>query len=107
MRFISSLLRKTNNVAYFKAEINFNYFPQLYPEDRVMDMFVTDEAHRAYSYNSFFEVRPMSSYVEKEKDIMAAFDIITYKRAACVIRMFHHAFRQKTFVRAISSFLEK
>ncbi|KAH8293676.1 hypothetical protein KR054_002727 [Drosophila jambulina] len=79
----------------------------LYPEDKVMDMFVADEADRAYSYNSFFDVRPMSSYVEKEKDIMAAFDIITYKRAACVIKMFHHAFRQKTFVRSISRFLEK
>ncbi|KAH8342030.1 hypothetical protein KR059_009357 [Drosophila kikkawai] len=79
----------------------------LYPEDKVMDIFVADEADRAYSYNSFFDVRPMSSYVEKEKDIMAAFDIITYKRAACVIKMFHHAFRQKIFVRAISRFLEK
>lgn len=72
-----------------------------------MDMFVADEADRAYSYNSFFDVRPMTSYVEKEKDIMAAFDIITYKRAACVIKMFHHAFRQKLFVKAISHFLEK
>ncbi|KPU79781.1 uncharacterized protein Dana_GF18035, isoform D [Drosophila ananassae] len=79
----------------------------LYPEEKVMDMFVADEADRAYSYNSFFDVRPMTSYVEKEKDIMAAFDIITYKRAACVIKMFHHAFRQKLFVKAISHFLEK
>ncbi|KAH8335671.1 hypothetical protein KR074_008771 [Drosophila pseudoananassae] len=79
----------------------------LYPEDKVMDMFVADEADRAYSYNSFFDVRPMTSYVEKEKDVMATFDIITYKRAACVIKMFHHAFRQKLFVKAIGHFLEK
>ncbi|KAH8298704.1 hypothetical protein KR018_005327 [Drosophila ironensis] len=79
----------------------------LYPEDKVMDMFVKDEADRAYSYNSFFDVRPMTSYVEKESEIMGAFDIITYKRAACVIKMFHHAFRQKVFVRAISHYLDK
>ncbi|SPP82967.1 aminopeptidase N isoform X1 [Drosophila guanche] len=79
----------------------------LYPEDKVMDMFVSDEGDRAYSYNSFFDVRPMTSYVETEKEIMAIFDIITYKRAACVIKMFHHAFKQKIFVRGISRFLEK
>ncbi|XP_044314601.1 LOW QUALITY PROTEIN: aminopeptidase N [Drosophila rhopaloa] len=79
----------------------------LYPEYKVMETFVAHEADSAYSYNSFFDVRPMSSYVENEKDIMGVFDIISYKRAACVIRMFHHAFRQKVFVRGISHFLEK
>ncbi|XP_017124130.1 aminopeptidase N [Drosophila elegans] len=79
----------------------------LYPEYKVMETFVAHEADSAYSYNSFFDVRPMSSYVESEKDIMGVFDIISYKRAACVIRMFHHAFRQKVFVRGISHFLEK
>jgi len=72
-----------------------------------MDAFIAFEADSAYSYNSFFDVRPMSHYVEGDKDIMAVFDIISYKRAACVIKMFHNAFRQKLFVRGISHFLEK
>ncbi|XP_017058643.1 aminopeptidase N [Drosophila ficusphila] len=79
----------------------------LYPEMKFMDIFMVAEADSAYTYNSFFEVRPMSSYVESEKDIMGVFDLISYKRAACVIKMFHHAFRQKLFVRGISRFLEK
>ncbi|XP_016961227.1 endoplasmic reticulum aminopeptidase 1 [Drosophila biarmipes] len=79
----------------------------LYPDGKVMDAFITLEADSAYSYNSFFDVRPMSLYVEGDKDIMAVFDIISYKRAACVIKMFHNALRQKVFVRGISHFLEK
>lgn len=80
---------------------------QLHPEDRVMDIFIRDEAEHAYSYSSFFDVRPMTYYVETEPDIMHVFDIISYKRAACVIKMFHHAFHQKTFVQGISRYLKK
>ncbi|XP_064552953.1 aminopeptidase N isoform X2 [Drosophila montana] len=79
----------------------------LHPEDRVMDIFIRDEAEHAYSYSSFFDVRPMTYYVETEPDIMHVFDIISYKRAACVIKMFHHAFHQKTFVQGISRYLKK
>ncbi|XP_043653069.1 endoplasmic reticulum aminopeptidase 1 [Drosophila teissieri] len=77
------------------------------PDDKMMDMFINHEAESAYSYNSFFDVRPLTYYVEGEQDIMGVFDIISYKRGACVIKMFHHAFRQKPFVRGISHFLEK
>ncbi|KAH8346510.1 hypothetical protein KR084_001714 [Drosophila pseudotakahashii] len=79
----------------------------LYPEFEIMDVFISQEADSAFSYNSFFDVRPMTYYVEGDKDIMKVFDIISYKRAACVIKMFHNAFRQKLFVRGISHFLEK
>ena len=44
-----------------------------------MDFFVTDIAERAYSYG-YIAVRPMTYYVEKENDISAIFDIITYQR---------------------------
>lgn len=72
-----------------------------------MNMFIREESDLAFTYSSFFDVRPMTYYVETEADIMNVFDIISYKRAACVIRMFHHAFRQKTFVRGISQYLKK
>lgn len=72
-----------------------------------MDLFIRDEVDNAISYSNFFDVRPMTSYVETEADIMNVFDIISYKRAACVIRMFHHAFRQKTFVHGIRQYLKK
>ncbi|XP_030369375.1 endoplasmic reticulum aminopeptidase 1 [Scaptodrosophila lebanonensis] len=78
----------------------------LYPEQKVMEFFITEIAERAYTYN-YLAVRPMTHYVEKESDIMSLFDIITYQRAACVIKMFHHAFHQKTFVRGISHYLQK
>jgi len=94
-------------VGYFPFSYNFPASFQIYPNDKMMDMFMTHEADSAYSYNSFFDVHPMSHYVEGEKDIMGVFDIISYKRGACVIKMFHHAFRQKLFVRGISHFLEK
>lgn len=71
-----------------------------------MDFFLTDIAERAYSYG-YIAVRPMTYYVEKEADISAIFDIITYQRAACVIKMFHHAFHQKTFVNAIQNYFRK
>ncbi|XP_023179743.2 aminopeptidase N [Drosophila hydei] len=79
----------------------------LHPEDNVMEIFNRDEAEHAYSYSSFFDVRPMTHYVETESDIMKVFDIISYKRAACVIKMFHHAFHQKTFVQGINRYLKK
>ncbi|XP_043071150.1 puromycin-sensitive aminopeptidase-like protein isoform X2 [Drosophila grimshawi] len=79
----------------------------LHPEDHVMDIFMKDEAEHAFSYSNFFDVRPMTYYVETEADIMNVFDIISYKRSACVIKMFHHAFHQKTFVRGISHYLKK
>ncbi|XP_034487523.1 endoplasmic reticulum aminopeptidase 1 isoform X2 [Drosophila innubila] len=79
----------------------------LYPNQNVMDKFFRDEAEHAYSYSSFLDVHPMTYYVETEMDIMNAFDIINYKRSACVIRMFHHAFHQKTFVSGISRYLKK
>ncbi|ALC45618.1 CG5849, partial [Drosophila busckii] len=79
----------------------------LYPKDKVMDMFIHDEADHAFSYSSFFDVRPMTSYVETEEDILNVFDIISYKRSACVIKMFHHALHQKTFVRGVSNYLRK
>lgn len=79
----------------------------LYPNQHVMDIFFRDEAEHAYSYSSFLYVRPMTFYVESEADIMNAFDIISYKRSACVIKMFHHAFHQKTFVSGITRYLKK
>ncbi|XP_017073624.2 endoplasmic reticulum aminopeptidase 1 [Drosophila eugracilis] len=79
----------------------------LYPKQNMMEVFMEHEADSAYSYNSFNDVRPMSHYVEGDKDIINVFDIISYKRGACVIKMFHHAFRQKLFVRGITHFLEK
>ncbi|XP_054725825.1 aminopeptidase N [Anastrepha obliqua] len=78
----------------------------LYPEYKTMDFFLTDIAERAYSYN-YMTVRPMTYYVEKESEIISVFDIISYQRAACVIKMFHHAFNQKTFVRGVSNYLRK
>uniref|UniRef100_A0A0A1X672 Endoplasmic reticulum aminopeptidase 1 n=1 Tax=Zeugodacus cucurbitae TaxID=28588 RepID=A0A0A1X672_ZEUCU len=78
----------------------------LYPEYKTMDYFLTDIAERAYSYN-YMTVRPMTYYVENETSIMSVFDIISYQRAACVIKMFHHAFNQKTFVNGISQYLRK
>ncbi|XP_017961021.1 endoplasmic reticulum aminopeptidase 1 isoform X3 [Drosophila navojoa] len=78
----------------------------LHPEDSVMEIFNSDEAVHAYSYSSFFDVRPMTYYVETESEIMKVFDIISYKRAACVIKMFHHAFHQKTFVQGINRYLK-
>ncbi|XP_067616533.1 aminopeptidase N isoform X3 [Eurosta solidaginis] len=78
----------------------------IYPEYKTMDFFLTDIAERAYSYN-YMTVRPMTYYVEKESEIVSVFDIISYQRAACVIKMFHHAFNQKTFVRGISKYLSK
>ncbi|KAL7727698.1 hypothetical protein ACLKA6_008037 [Drosophila palustris] len=79
----------------------------LYPNQNVMDKFFKDEAEHAYSYSSFLDVRPMTFYVETEQEIMNVFDIISYKRSACVIKMFHHAFHQKTFVSGISRYLKK
>ncbi|KAH8311148.1 hypothetical protein KR044_004571, partial [Drosophila immigrans] len=79
----------------------------IYPNDHVMEIFLKDEAEYAYMDSSFFTARPMTHYVETEPDIMGVFDIITYKRAACVIKMFHHAFHQKTFVRGITGYLNK
>ncbi|XP_037949814.1 aminopeptidase N-like isoform X1 [Teleopsis dalmanni] len=78
----------------------------LYPEYKVMDFFLTDIAERAYGFN-FISVRPMTYYVETESEIISIFDIISYQRAACVIKMFHHAFDQKTFLRGINRFLRK
>uniref|UniRef100_A0A0K8TYC5 Alanine/arginine aminopeptidase n=1 Tax=Bactrocera latifrons TaxID=174628 RepID=A0A0K8TYC5_BACLA len=78
----------------------------LYPEYKIMDFFLIDSAERAYSYN-YMTVRPMTYYVENETAILSTFDIISYHRAACVIKMFHHAFNQKTFVHGISQYLRK
>ncbi|EDW84910.1 uncharacterized protein Dwil_GK12886 [Drosophila willistoni] len=91
----------------FASYFSYVITDMLYPELKVMDFFADSEADRAYSYNSFLDVRPMTSYVETEAEIVSAFDIITYKRAACVIKMFHHAFHRKTFVSGISGFLSK
>ncbi|XP_062123578.1 aminopeptidase N isoform X1 [Drosophila sulfurigaster albostrigata] len=79
----------------------------IYPNDHVMDIFLRDEAEYAYSDSSLFPARPMTHYVETEPDIMNVFDVISYKRAACVIKMFHHAFHQKTFVSGIRTYLNK
>nr|XP_036212717.1 aminopeptidase N isoform X2 [Bactrocera oleae] len=78
----------------------------LYPEYKIMDFFLIEIAERAYSYN-YMTVRPMTYYVENETAILSTFDIISYHRAACVIKMFHHAFNQKTFVHGISQYLRK
>lgn len=80
---------------------------KLHPNQHVMNIFIRDELDLAFTYSNFFDVRPMTYYVESEADIMNLFDIISYKRSACVIRMFHHAFRQKTFVHGISQYLKK
>ncbi|KAH8382810.1 hypothetical protein KR009_005338 [Drosophila setifemur] len=102
---ITDLVSREN--VQLKCNNKGNPICQLYPEEKVMYLFVSDVADSAYSYNSFFDVRPMTSYVEREQEIMSVFDIITYKRSACVIRMFHHAFRPKIFLAAISHYLDK
>ncbi|KAH8358875.1 hypothetical protein KR093_002949, partial [Drosophila rubida] len=79
----------------------------IYPNDHIMELFVRNEAEYAYSRSSLITARPMTHYVETEPDIMSVFDIISYKRAACVIKMFHHAFHQKTFARGIGEYLNK
>ncbi|XP_037811881.1 uncharacterized protein LOC119603780 [Lucilia sericata] len=80
----------------------------LHPEYKSMEYFLIETADRAYSYNEFnMSPHPMTHYVETDRDITMIFDIISYSKAACVIRMFHHAFNQKTFVRGIQSFLTK
>ncbi|CAD6995180.1 unnamed protein product [Ceratitis capitata] len=76
----------------------------LYPDYKIMDYFLIYVADDAYST---IGIRPMTYYLENSSEIRKVFDSITYHRAACVIKMFHHAFNQKTFVRGISQYLRK
>ncbi|KAL9898322.1 uncharacterized protein ACN427_006527 [Glossina fuscipes fuscipes] len=80
----------------------------LHPEFQSMEYFLVEIAAKAYSYNEYsMRPHPMTYYVENENDIRSVFDIISYQKAACVIKMFHHAFNQRTFMRGINHYLIK
>ncbi|XP_073820885.1 aminopeptidase N [Musca autumnalis] len=80
----------------------------LHPEFKPLEYFIMDTAYRAYSYHKYStRWRAMTHYVEEEKDIAGIFDLIGYQKAACVIKMFHHAFGEKTFMRGIQQYLKK
>ncbi|XP_061386744.1 aminopeptidase N [Musca vetustissima] len=80
----------------------------LHPEFKPLEYFIMDTAYRAYSYHKYSaRWRAMTHYVEEEKEIVDIFDLIGYQKAACVIKMFHHAFGQQTFLRGIQQYLRK
>uniref|UniRef100_A0A1I8PN20 Aminopeptidase n=2 Tax=Stomoxys calcitrans TaxID=35570 RepID=A0A1I8PN20_STOCA len=80
----------------------------LHPDFKALEFFIMDTAYRAYSYHKYStRWHPMTHYVEKENEIANIFDLIGYQKAACVIKMFHHAFGSATFVRGIQIYLNK
>ncbi|XP_075168368.1 aminopeptidase N [Haematobia irritans] len=80
----------------------------LHPDFKASEFFIMDSAYRAYSYHKYnTRWHPMTHYVEEEHDIAEIFDLIGYQKAACIIKMFHHAFGQSTFIRGIKIYLNK
>uniref|UniRef100_A0A1A9W2N7 Aminopeptidase n=1 Tax=Glossina brevipalpis TaxID=37001 RepID=A0A1A9W2N7_9MUSC len=92
----------------FATYFSYIIIDMLHPEFQSMEYFLVEIAAKAYSYNEYsMRPHPMTYYVEHENDIRSVFDIISYQKAACVIKMFHHAFNQKTFMQGINHYLNK
>lgn len=92
----------------FATYFSYIIIDMLHPEFQSMEYFLVEIAAKAYSYNEYsMRPHPMTYYVEHENDIRSVFDIISYQKAACVIKMFHHAFNQETFMQGINHYLIK
>ncbi|KAL5284040.1 hypothetical protein ACFFRR_006359 [Megaselia abdita] len=83
--------------SYLTAEI-------VYPDWNIPEYFTSTVSEVA---NNWPISRPMTFFVEKENQIKLVFDMVSYQRAASVIKMFHHALDKPVFDRGITNYLEK
>ncbi|XP_066591366.1 uncharacterized protein [Prorops nasuta] len=71
---------------------------------QLLDQFVVNSLQPALLYDGM-KTHSMTYPVETYSDITSVFDPIEYIKAASVIRMFHHAFGDKPFTKAIQNYL--
>ncbi|CAD6195358.1 unnamed protein product [Caenorhabditis auriculariae] len=74
---------------------------------RMAENFVTDDLSRALTADSKASSHPLSFKIDKAMEVIEAFDDISYKKGASVIRMIRQVIGEKNFQKGIQYYLKE
>lgn len=79
---------------------------KIHPDWQIMDFFSIDDLQKAMELDSDQQSHAISFPVSKPEDIRRIFDAISYSKGASIIRMMNSFLGEKTFIKAIRSYLK-
>ncbi|XP_053674118.1 aminopeptidase N-like [Anopheles nili] len=75
------------------------------PEIRFQESFTVEALQAALLVDCDINTRPISYDVENRANIEQMFDIITYQKGGSVLRMFHYALGEQTFLKGVRYYI--
>ncbi|XP_049546882.1 thyrotropin-releasing hormone-degrading ectoenzyme-like [Anopheles darlingi] len=78
---------------------------ELEPSIRFQEKFTVEALQTALLVDSVSTIRPLSYSVPNQSDIMSLFDIIAYQKGGSILRMFHYALGESTFLNGVRHYI--
>uniref|UniRef100_A0A182K7R1 Aminopeptidase N n=1 Tax=Anopheles christyi TaxID=43041 RepID=A0A182K7R1_9DIPT len=75
------------------------------PNIRFSEKFTVDALQPALLFDCDINVRPISYDVQQRADIERMFDIISYQKGGSILRMFHYALGELTFLKGVRRYI--
>ncbi|XP_046566065.1 aminopeptidase N-like [Haliotis rubra] len=91
----------------FASFLEFFAVGTIYPARRSTEQFIVQSMHAAMSVDGVQTSHPMTNDVESNAEVEGSFDIITYTKGACVVRMMHFTMGHDLFIRGLNLYLKR